>query len=134
MAYLRDSGDAPNRVHYSESADQGQSWIPSVKTGIPNTASVEILVLQNGLWIFVGNDLNGTRTRLSLYVSDDEGITWKWKHLLEDQEKGGYSYPALIQSADGRIHITYSYHPESHKKTIKHVQLKPENLVRSVDN
>lgn len=129
-AYLRDSGDAPNRVHYSESSDRGQSWTPSVKTDIPNTASVEILVLKNGLWVFVGNDLNRTRARLSLYVSDDEGKTWKWKHLLEDREKGGYSYPALIQSDNGIIHITYSFHPENRRKTIKHVQLKPESLTR----
>ena len=130
VAYLRDSGDYPNRVHYSESPDGGQTWTPSVKTEIPNTASVEVLALQNGLWVFVGNDVNGSRTRLSLYVSDDEGKTWKWKHLLENQEKGSYSYPALIQSADGHIHITYSYHPENRKKTIKHVQLKPESLTR----
>jgi len=129
-AYMRDSGDAPNRVHYSESKDQGQSWTASVKTGIPNTASVEVLTLKNGLWVFVGNDITRSRSRLSLYVSDDEGKTWKWKHLLEDREKGNYSYPALIQSADGRIHITYSYHPEHDKKTIKHVQLKPESLTR----
>ncbi|MCD8539030.1 MAG: exo-alpha-sialidase, partial [Leadbetterella sp.] len=69
-------------------------------------------------------------TRLSLYVSDDEGKTWKWKHRLEDREKGGYSYPSLIQSEDGRIHVTYSFHEESHRKTIKHVQLKAENLIR----
>lgn len=130
VAYLRDSGDYPNRVHYSESADQGQSWTPSVKTDIPNTASVETLVLQNGLWLFVGNDINGGRTRLSLYVSDDEGKTWKRKYRLEDQEKGGYSYPCVIQSANGLIHITYSYHPESGRKTIKHVQIKPESLTR----
>lgn len=123
-AYLRDSGDAPNRVHYSESKDLGQSWTPSVKTEIPNTASVEVLVLKNGLWLFLGNDLDGSRSRLSLYVSDDEGKTWKWKHRLEDREKGGYSYPAMIQAADGRIHITYSFHPETTQKTIKHVQLK----------
>lgn len=129
-AYLRDSGDTPNRVHYSESKDRGQSWTPSVKTEIPNTASVEALVLKNGLWLFLGNDLYGSRSRLSLYVSDDEGKTWKWKHLIEDREKGGYSYPALIQAADGRIHITYSFHPENTRKTIKHVQLKPENLTR----
>lgn len=129
-AYLRDSGDAPNRVQYSESADQGQSWTPAIKTDIPNTASVEALVLQNGLWVFVGNDADRSRSRLSLYVSDDEGKTWKWKHRLEDHPAGNYAYPALIQGADGRIHITYSFHPESDQKTIKYVQLKPENLTR----
>lgn len=129
-AYLRDSGDAPTRVQYSESGDQGQSWTPAVKTDIPNTASVEALVLQNGLWVLINNDTDRGRARLSLYVSDDEGKTWKWKHLLENRETGSYSYPALIQGADGRIHITYSFHPESNKKTIKYVQLKPENLTR----
>lgn len=129
-AYLRDSGDAPNRVQYSESADQGQTWTPALKTDIPNAASVEALVLQNGLWVLINNDTDQGRARLSLRVSDNEGKTWKWKHFLENRETGSYSYPAVIQGADGRIHITYSFHPENTQKTIKYVQLKPEDLTR----
>ncbi len=49
--------DDPARVHLSESADQGESWTPSIKTDIPNTASVELLVLQDGRLAFLGNDL-----------------------------------------------------------------------------
>ena len=40
VAYMRDSGDAPPRVHKSVSKDKGESWSYSVKTDIPNTASV----------------------------------------------------------------------------------------------
>ena len=49
--------DDPARVHLSESADQGESWTPTIKTDIPNTASVELLVLQDGRLAFLGNDL-----------------------------------------------------------------------------
>lgn len=130
VALMRDSGDAPARVHYSESSDEGYSWKPTVKTDIPNTASVELLTLKNGLWLFLGNDINGGRSQVSLYVSDDEGKTWKWKHKLESQDKGGYSYPSLIQTEDGAVHLTYSYHKESKQKSIKYIKINPESLTK----
>jgi hypothetical protein len=46
VAYMRDSGDPPPRVHRSISKDNGESWSASEKTDIPNTASVETLKLQ----------------------------------------------------------------------------------------
>lgn len=133
LAYLRDSGDAPPRVQVSESGDLGESWSPATKTEIPNTASVELLVLQDGKWAFVGNDLEDGRYRLSLFMSDDEGKTWKWKTALENVPKGesGFSYPCLIQTADGLLHITYSYHLKSDKKSIKYVVVDPEKLLKS---
>ena len=48
VAYMRDSGDAPARVNFSTSKDQGESWSAAKKTDIPNEASVEIYVLKNG--------------------------------------------------------------------------------------
>jgi len=61
VALMRDSGDAPTEVQKSISKDGGTSWTAAVKTGIPNTASVELLVLQNGHWAFLGNDINDGR-------------------------------------------------------------------------
>lgn len=123
IAYLRDSGDAPARVQISESYDGGESWSASLKTEIPNTASVEMLNLADGRWAFLGNDIEDGRYILSLYLSDDEGETWKWKTRLEDQqpEGGSFSYPGLIQTPDGLLHITYSYHQKSDSKSIKYV-------------
>lgn len=83
IAYMRDSGDEPTRVHFSESADRGESWTATKKTDIPNTASVELLVLKNGKWAFLGNDIDDGRYRLSLRISDDEGKTWRSKFLLK---------------------------------------------------
>ena len=57
VAYMRDSGDAPTRVHISTSSDNGESWTLSEKTDIPNEASVELCVLKDGKWAFFGNDI-----------------------------------------------------------------------------
>jgi predicted neuraminidase len=130
VAFLRDSGDAPSRVHFSESSDGGESWSASQKTTIPNTASVELLNLADGRWAFLGNDIDDGRYILSLYLSDDEGQTWQWKTRLEDHspDQGGYSYPSLIQTFDGMLHITYSSHPKSNSKSIKYVIVDPEKM------
>tara|TARA_R110002124_G_scaffold106139_2_gene257599 strand:+ start:8943 stop:10124 length:1182 start_codon:yes stop_codon:yes gene_type:complete len=130
MAIMRDSGDAPTRLHKSYSTDEGMTWTSSEKSSIPNTASVELLVLDNGLWLFLGNDIDDGRYRLSLYLSSDEGKTWSSKIYLEDEKKdfGGFSYPSLIQDTNGMVHITYSYHLDKGGKSIKYVKINPKNF------
>lgn len=132
VAYMRDSGDDPTRVQISESKTNGESWTVARKTNIPNTASVEICVLKDGRWAFLGNDIDGGRYQLSLYLSDDEGSTWKWKTKIEDHAKGagGYSYPCLIQAADGLLHMTYSYHSGEKTKSIKYVVVDPAKMMK----
>ncbi|OYU64785.1 MAG: neuraminidase [Cytophagaceae bacterium BCCC1] len=130
IALLRDSGDEPSSVQKSESQDQGETWTAATKTDIPNTASVELLVLKDGRWAFVGNDQTDGRYRLSLYISDNEGKTWNNKYFLENDEslKKSYSYPCLIQSPDGNIHISYSFHEEKMRKSIKYIVLNPDKI------
>ncbi|WP_338868807.1 sialidase family protein [Spirosoma sp. SC4-14] len=132
VALMRDSGDEPTRVHYSESKNKGETWTATTKTDIPNTASVELLALKDGRWAFLGNDINDGRYRLSLYLSDDEGKTWKWKIRIEDHKpgQGGYSYPSLIQTPDGLLHMTYSHHdgrPDG--KSINYVVVDPKRII-----
>jgi len=68
------------------------------------------------------------RTPLTLALSEDDGATWPhWRNLqVQDEEyrdnEFGYSYPTLLQTRDGRLHVAYSYL----RKTIKHVILAPE--------
>lgn len=127
VAYMRDSGDAPTRVQVSESYDGGRSWTAARKTEIPNGASVDAVVLEDGRWAMLGNDVDDGRYRLSLYLSADEGKTWPVKYPIEyDASKSGrYSYPSLIQGRDGVLHMTYSFHPDGNRKTIKYVAVKP---------
>ena len=131
VAFMRDSGDAPARVQKSISKDKGESWSFAEKTEIPNEASVELLKLQDGRWAFVGNDINDGRYQLVLMLSDDEGETWKWKEYIEKDKKqggGSYSYPCLIQTPDGLLHLTYSSRTGETQKSIKHVLINPDKI------
>jgi predicted neuraminidase len=130
VAYMRDSGDEPTRIHVSESADDGESWQPSKKTDLPNTASVELLVLKDGRWALLGNDIDDGRYKLNLLLSEDEGKTWQSKTILEDDisKKGSFSYPSLIQTEDSLLHLSYSHHPEKSRKSIKYVVIDPSKI------
>ncbi len=130
IAYMRDNGEDPNRVQVSESADTGFSWTAAQKINIPNTASVELIVLQDGRWAFVGDDEDDGRYRISMYLSDDEGKTWKWKRSLEDEQKGkgSFSYPCIIQTKDGLLHITYSYSLDKKGESIKYIVVDPKEI------
>lgn len=123
VAYMRDSGDAPGRIFKSISNDEGNTWTPALKTDIPNPgASVDAIVLNNGNWVMIYNDLEDGRHRLAASLSDDEGQTWKWTSYLENKNagQGGFSYPTVIQTKDGQIHVSYSSHIKGNN-TIKHV-------------
>jgi predicted neuraminidase len=127
VSYMRDNGDAPPRVQISESNDSGMTWTAAQKTEIPNTASVQVLKLNDGRWAFIGNDIDDGRYQISLYLSDNEGQTWKWKTHLEQVEKGkgSFSYPSMLQASDGMLHITYSYQRTEKLESIKYVVVNP---------
>lgn len=122
VAYCRDSGDAPFRVLKSISTDAGETWSPTVDTDVPNPgSSLEVIVLHNGDWLMVLNDTEEGRHQLAVWLSDDEGATWKWKRYIGDSEKTPqyFAYPSMIQSRDGLIHLTYTYN-QNDLKTIHH--------------
>jgi predicted neuraminidase len=131
VAYMRDNGDSPSRVQISESKDSGITWTAAQKSNIPNTASVQVVKLRDGRWAFVGNDIDDGRYQISLYLSGDEGKTWKWKTHLEKVEKGkgSFSYPSMLQDSDGLLHITYSYQQEEKLESIKYVVVNPASIL-----
>ena len=62
---------------------------------------------------------------LNVAVSAD-GITWEAAALLENDQKGTeFSYPAVIQTKDGLVHITYTWK----RKLIRHVVLDPQKII-----
>ena len=133
VSYMRDNGDSPPRVQISESNDSGVTWTAAQKTEIPNTASVQVLKLSDGRWVFIGNDIDDGRYQISLYLSDDEGKTWKWKTHLEQVKKGdgSFSYPSMLQAPDGMLHISYSYQQGEKLESIKYVVVNPALIPRS---
>jgi predicted neuraminidase len=131
VAYMRDNGPPPKRLHISESKDEGITWSPVTDTEIPNPGSgSEVVVLKDGLWALVNNDLERGRHSLPVWLSDDEGKSWKWKRHIEldtrAEKPSSFHYPSIIQSKDGMIHVSYSYFlnhlpNDAPRKTIKHV-------------
>ena len=117
VAYMRDNGPPPKRLHISRSTDRGETWSTVEDTDIPNPGSgAEVLVLKNGNWALIYNDLERGRYSLAVSLSEDEGRTWRWtRHLERDAESGDqqqlgqYHYPSIIQAADGTLHASYSY-------------------------
>lgn len=102
------------------SDDGGETWTPLTLTTVPNPNSgIDAVTLTDGRQLLVFNNTPKGRTPLNVAISQD-GQKWDVVLTLEDQP-GEYSYPAVIQSADGLVHITYTYWRQS----IKHVVLDP---------
>jgi predicted neuraminidase len=108
------------RVFETWSEDAGLTWTPVTLTDLPNpSAGTDAVTLKDGRHLLVYNHTPKGRTPLNVAVSRD-GRTWQNAHVLES-EPGEYSYPAVIQTADGLVHITYTWRRER----IKHVVIDP---------
>jgi predicted neuraminidase len=54
-------------------------------------------------------------------VSKD-GVAWTKVATLDDApNRHGYAYPAVIQTRDGKVHVSYTFNREK----VKHVVLDP---------
>lgn len=119
------------RVMQSFSTDNGNSWSELTETMLPNNNSgVEALTLQDGRHLLLYNHTGGNkkdgwgkRNVLNLAISDD-GIEWKAAAWIEKEEKGEFSYPAMIQRENGLVEITYTWNREK----IRHVTIDPSKL------
>jgi predicted neuraminidase len=117
-----------NVISESWSEDGGKTWSPMKATGLPNpSAGTDALTLKDGRQLLVYNHSRRGRTSpgrkiLNVAISRD-GKAWKPVLTLENQ-KGEYSYPAVIQSSDGLVHITYTYD----RKSVKYVVIDPQQL------
>ena len=112
------------RITESWSSDRGKTWSPMKSTPLPNpSAGIDAVMLDGGRAVVVYNHTERGRSPLNIAVSSD-GKSWKAALVLEDQP-GEYSYPAVIQTADGLVHITYTWK----RQRIKHVVIDPRQLV-----
>ncbi|HET7219980.1 MAG TPA: sialidase family protein [Vicinamibacterales bacterium] len=111
------------RLYETWSTDGGRSWSPVALTALPNpSAGTDAVTLKDGRHLLVYNHTAKGRTPLNVAVSRD-GVAWEGALVLE-QEPGEYSYPAVIQAADGIVHVTYTWKRER----IRHVAIDPARL------
>lgn len=115
----------------SWSKDNGKTWSPLEKTNLPNNNSgTDAVTLKDGRQLLVYNHVlppgtlaKGARTPLNVAVSKD-GVKWYAAAILEDSPISQYSYPSVIQSSDGLVHVIYTWR----RQKIKHVVINPKKL------
>ena len=126
-------GRTKNRALFSTfSKDNGKTWSDIELLNMPNNNSgTDAVTLKNGKHLLVynhvlppGTEAKGPRTPLNLSISDD-GINWNATLVLEDSKISQYSYPSIIQSSDGMVHIVYTWRREK----LKYVKINPKKLV-----
>jgi predicted neuraminidase len=112
VAFMRDNGPPPQRLMKSISDDRGETWSTVEDTDIPNPGTAaDVVVLKSGNWAIVHNDIEEGRHRLSVWLSQDEGMTWPYRKILINGAPGSEvrgHYPAIIQGSDGIIHISFT--------------------------
>lgn len=115
VAFLR---TRPN-ILQAESHDGGKTWSEPVPLQFKNPdAGISARRLRNGHVILVFNNQDNARTPLHITLSTDEGRTWNQPLQLESNP-GEYSYPSVLQTSDGRVHIIYTFR----RYSIKHVEM-----------
>ncbi len=120
-----------DRVFEVRSSDNGKTWSEMKLGTLPNNNSgTDALTLKDGRHLIVYNHIGGTpgkwggkRTPLNVAISSD-ATNWEAALVLES-DPGEYSYPAVIQTQDGRVHITYTWK----RQRVKHVVVDPSKLV-----
>jgi len=132
VAYMRDNGPPPQRLHVSSSTDRGLTWSMVKDSQLPNPGSgADLVTLKNGHWVLAYNDTEDGRHSLAISISTDEGKTWSYKRHLEldkrERSKATRShYPSIIQGRDGSLHVSYSFHHNDRggkeHKTIKYAR------------
>jgi predicted neuraminidase len=120
------------RIFETWSEDGGQTWSKMTLLTLPNPNSgTDAMTLKDGRQLLVYNhnirtgSNNKGRSPLNVAVSKD-GRDWSAALVLEDDPDApsGFAYPAVIQTRDGLVHITYTWE----RKCIKHVVVDPQKL------
>lgn len=119
-----------DKIFEIRSEDGGKTWGEITLGSLPNNNSgTDAVTLADGRHLIIYNHVGGTpgkwggkRTPLNLAASQD-GTNWSAALVLES-EPGEYSYPAIIQTKDGLVHITYTWK----RQKVKHVVVDPVKL------
>ncbi len=103
----------------------GKRLAPEVLVSSPTQPVGNSIIFTDGIGrVLVFNNTSQGRSPLNVIRSLDGGQTWEEPLALESNP-GEYSYPCVIQTSDGRIHISYTFR----RYTIKHVEINEDWLV-----
>lgn len=118
------------RLFDTRSRDGGRHWTPLRLLDVANPNSgIDAVALADGRYLLVynptlpGKDWWDGRGTLAVALSDD-GRQWRRVLTLENTPGKEYSYPAVIQSGDGLVHVLYTWQ----RSRMRHVTIDPARL------
>ena len=125
LAFFRDKRQ--EYIYNSTSYDDGDSWTTPVPSQFPNNdAAIQAAVLKSGNIALVFNPTQDARYPIRIALSCDLGKTWPYYRDLDTGPPGTeLSYPSILQSPDGYIHVSYTYN----RQTIKYVKFMEDWIV-----
>lgn len=114
------------RIFSTWSDDAGHTWSRIELLDLPNCNSgTDAVTLKNGQHLLIYNHSNTNKFRFPLALARSKnGRDWECVGQLETEPPGQYSYPCIIQTRAGRIHVAYTWK----RLKIKHVEIDPERL------
>ena len=123
---------AQGKIFQIWSDDGGRTWGEMTLTDLPNpNCGTDAATLKDGRHLLVYNHAaqrpegkNGPRSPLNVAISND-GTNWQAVLVLENEPNREFSYPAIIQTSDGLVHIAYTYR----RQHIRHVVIDPAKLI-----
>lgn len=123
LRFYARSTESIGKVVVADSYDAGMSWSQPRPIDVPNPNSgIDAVALKDGRVVLVYNNTTHGRSPLNLGISSD-GEHFTMFSTLEDQP-GEFSYPAMIETANGDLLITYTWN----RKTIRFVRIHPSEI------
>lgn len=129
LGMLCRDGKSDGTIWQTWSSDGGQTWTELAASQLPNPNSgIDAVTLADSRHMLVynhtvrGGPSPRGREHLGVALSHD-GRRWQAALTLE-QSPGEYSYPAVIQTSDGLVHIVYTWN----RRRVRHVVLDPSQL------
>ena len=118
--------DKERKVLISKTTDTGLTWSKTKKISLNNpNSAITGCTLNNGTYLLVLNNIQHSRTSLSIAISKNKGISWDVIYIIEDGVKDKtlntnkfyFAYPYLSKTLNGEFHIFYTWQ----RLKIKHI-------------
>jgi predicted neuraminidase len=119
------------RMFSMTSVDEGRTWTPMrLLDFICSNSGIDGVTLADGRRVVVYNharnaagDWRVGRDTIAIAISAD-GQNWQKGCLIETEPGAEFSYPSVLQTGDGLLHVTYTWK----RNRIRHVILDPALL------
>lgn len=128
---MRDKTKQPTQRHIQHWRINSALWAQAqTPITLPNPdAGVDIVALDNAIWLMAYNDSQTNRHNLSLAYSADAGDSWHLLETLEKQAGFEFSYPHFVTNGHF-IHLFYTYN----RQAIKHLWWSADTIKQRIEN